>query len=145
MITYKELASHVQEVSGVQTRMLLTNWVGKLLEAVAREVKEAGEPPLTSLCVRQDGTIGPGYTHAPKSVDDEVDDDLELYAAKHRLLCYQRFASDVPAGGGTPTITPKVQQARARAQKMRRVETVRPLCPNCFTELPMTGTCNYCR
>ncbi len=30
VITYLELSERVQEVSGVQTRTLLTNWIGKM-------------------------------------------------------------------------------------------------------------------
>src|SRR5690348_602832 len=59
-VTYLELSEHVQELSGIRTRMLLTNWIGKLLEQVAIRAKANGEPPITSLCVHQDGTIGPG-------------------------------------------------------------------------------------
>ena len=68
VITYKALAEMVQEQSGIRTRMLLANWIGGLLEAVAVQAKDAGEPPLTSLCVHQDGTIGEGYARAPKAV-----------------------------------------------------------------------------
>ena len=87
VIKYKQLGDHVQERSGIRTRMLLTNWIGKLLEEVARLARANGEPPLTSLCVHQDGTIGDGYARAPKSVADTAGEDIEIYAAKHRLLC----------------------------------------------------------
>ena len=77
--------------------MLLTNWIGKLLEEVARKAKANGEPPLTSLCVHQDGTIGPGYARAPKATTDDVAEDIEFYAAKYRLLCHQKYAYDLPS------------------------------------------------
>jgi hypothetical protein len=32
--TYLELSEHIQQVSGIRTRPLLTNWIGKLLEEV---------------------------------------------------------------------------------------------------------------
>src|SRR5699024_5299799 len=88
VVTYKELSEHVQERSGIRTRVLLTNWIGKLLEEVAVRAKANGEPPLTSLCVHQDGTIGPGYARAPRAVVDSPGEDIEYYAAEHRLLCY---------------------------------------------------------
>lgn len=114
VITYQELAERVQEHSGIGTRMLLPTWIGKLLEEVAIIAAARREPPLTSLCVRQDGTIGDGYERAPKHVTDEPGDDLELYAAQHRLLCYQQYADDLPADGGTPALTPAERERRAR-------------------------------
>ena len=75
LITYLELSEYVQSSSGIRTRVLLTNWIGKLLEAVAQLAKANGDPPLTSLCVHQDGTIGeaiptpqnPSGTHQGKT------------------------------------------------------------------------------
>lgn len=142
VITYLELSEHVQEVSGIRTRTLLTNWIGKLLEEVARRAKASHEPPLTSLCVHQDGTIGPGYARAPKSTDDEPGDDIEVYAAEHRLLCYRKYAEDLPADGGRPALT-RAESAR-RARKAAQVPARRPVCPRCFTELPAAGHCAYC-
>jgi hypothetical protein len=123
--------------------MLLTNWIGKLLEEVARLAKEGGEPPLTSLCVHQDGTIGDGYARAPKSTPDEPGQDIELYAAEHRLLCYRKFADDLPTDGGKAALTAAESQRRAR--KAAKVPARRPpVCPRCFTELPASGRCGYC-
>jgi hypothetical protein len=141
VITYRELGQHVQEHSGIQTRMLLTNWVGKLLEAVAVRAKANGDPPLTSLCVRQDGTNGTAYAQAPKSTTDEPGEDIELYAARHRLLCYQKFADDLPTGGGRPALTEAEQKRRARNQVDLPPP---PQCPQCHTQLPTSGTCDYC-
>jgi hypothetical protein len=64
VITYKELAALVQDASGITTKQRLDYWIGGLLESVALRSKELNEPPLTSLCVHQDGTIGPGYARA---------------------------------------------------------------------------------
>ena len=142
VITYRELSDHVQERSGIRTRVLLTNWIGKLLEEVAVLAKTNGEPPLTSLCVHQDGTIGPGYAKAPKSVVDEPGDDIEHYAAEHRLLCYRKYAEDLPGDGGRPTLTKA--EAERRARKTAKEPARRPECPTCFTTLPATGVCDYC-
>lgn len=141
-VTYLELSEHVQELSGIRTRMLLTNWIGKLLEQVAAHAKANGEPPLTSLCVHQDGTIGPGYAHAPKSVADTPGEDIEYYAAQHRLLCYQKYAADLPTDGGQPALTKA--EAQRRARKAAQGPTRRALCPVHFTELPASGRCDYC-
>lgn len=141
-VTYLELSERVQELSGIRTRMLLTNWIGKLLEQVAARAKANGEPPLTSLCVHQDGTIGQGYARAPKSVIDSPDEDIEFYAAQHRLLCYRKYATDLPPDGGEPTLTKAESERRAR--KAAQIPVRRAFCPVHFTELPASGRCDYC-
>lgn len=142
VVTYKELAESVQEASGIRTRSLLTNWIGNLLEQVAMRAKAELEPPITSLCVHQDGTIGPGYAHAPKSVDDDVLEDIELYAARHRLLCYQKYAEDLPPDGGQPTLTKTVAERRARS--LPKVEKPVVTCPVHNIAVPPSGVCDYC-
>lgn len=142
VVTYKELSEHVQERSGIRTRVLLTNWIGKLLEEVAVRAKANGEPPLTSLCVHQDGTIGPGYARAPRAVVDSPGEDIEYYAAEHRLLCYREYAVDLPDDGGRPALT-KAESAR-RARKVAQQPVSQPICPSCSTVLPATGRCDYC-
>jgi hypothetical protein len=92
--TYLDLTERVQEASGVRTRMLIGNWSGKLLERVARLAADTGEVPLTSLCVHQDGTIGPGYLRAPKSIPTDPATDVDDLAAQHRLLCYRKYAAE---------------------------------------------------
>lgn len=140
--TYLELTEHVQQVSGVRTRMLIGNWSGKLLERVAKLAADRGDVPLTSLCVHQDGTIGVGYLRAPKSVRVDSAADVDELAADHRLLCYRKYATDLPVDGGKPALTPKVAQARAK-----RAAHSRPapeLCPSHFIELSITGECSLC-
>jgi hypothetical protein len=136
------LTEHVQDVSDVRTRMLIGNWSGKLLERVAQLAADGGEVPLTSLCVHQDGTIGVGYLRAPKSVDVDPSADVDELAAAHRLLCYRKYATDLPPNGGQPALTPQLAEARAR-----RLATSRPsakLCPEHFMELSVTGVCSLC-
>ena len=142
VITYLELSERVQEVSGIRTRTLLTNWIGKLLEEAAQRAKTEGEPPVTSLCVHQDGTIGPGYARAPKSTADEPGEDIEYFAAEHRLMCYQKYANDLPNDGGEPALTRAEKDRRAR--RAAQIPVRRPVCPHCFTELPSSGNCDYC-
>lgn len=140
VVTYLELSEYVQQVSGIRTRVLLAHWIGELLGKVACLAKANGEPPLTSLCVHQDGTIGVGY--APRPTADESGDDIESYAAGHRLLCYRKYADDLPADGGEPALTKA--EHRRRAKKAAQDPVHRPICPNCFTELPASGHCSYC-
>ena len=142
VITYGELSERVQKLSGTRTRMLLANWIGQLLGQVAARAKTNNEPPLTSLCVHQDGTIGEGYAGAPKSVIDTPGEDIEYYAAQHRLLCYQKYAKDLPADGGRPALTKAETERRAR--KTAREPAQREICSIHFVELPASGHCDYC-
>jgi hypothetical protein len=137
-----ELADLVQQQSGIRTKMLIGNWSGKLLERVAQRAADSGEPPLTSLCVHQDGTIGEGYLPAPKSVSSDPEADVDDLAAQHRLLCYRKYAEDLPADGGVATVTPKVAAARAKRAAQRRPPA--RLCPHHFIELSTTGECSMC-
>ena len=141
--TYLELTEHVQQVSGVRTRMLIGNWSGKLLERVAQLAADKGEVPLTSLCVHQDGTIGVGYMRAPKSVDVDPAADVDELSADHRLLCYKKYAADLPADGGKPALTPTVAEARARRKVQSRPKG-QALPGRNFIELSSTGKCSLC-
>lgn len=143
LITYKELAAQVQDVSGATTTQRLDYWIGGLLEKVAGMCVTDGEPPLTSLCVHQDGTIGPGYARAPRSTDDDPHMDVDDLAAFHRLLCYRAYAADLPADGGVAALTPQVAAARARRRRSGP-EVARPKCPTHFMELSATGVCALC-
>lgn len=92
------------------------------------------------MCVRQDGTIGDGYATAPKSVADEPGDDIEFYAATHRLLCYRAYADDVPADGGEPAVTAQEAGRATKAQPAPKPA----ICPVHFVALPATGRCDDC-
>lgn len=141
-MTYLELTDVVQERSGIRTKMLIGNWSGKLLERVAQRAAHAGEPPLTSLCVHQDGTIGDGYTRAPKSVPSDDETDVDDLAAQHRLLCYRHYAVDLPADGGVPTLTPQVAVARSLQKKGPRKQP--EICQIHFMEKSAAGVCGQC-
>ncbi|MGM7667634.1 HNH endonuclease [Microbacterium sp. A93] len=115
VISYAGLRTVLHEETGLTTGMLMQNWIGGVLEIAAQRAADANEPPLTSLCVRGDGTIGDGYMRAPKAVTPSSTSDVEQLAAEHRLLCYAAFATDMPADGGTPMLPPEVA-LRRRAQ-----------------------------
>lgn len=139
--TYKEITEHVQTRSGIRTNMLISNWSGTLLERVAAASAKSGEPPLTSLCVHQDGTIGEGYAQAPKSVPHDPSLPVDELAALHRLWCYQRYAQDLPPDGGAPTLTPPLQ-AKQRAAMASEKEP--DICPIHFMARSGTGVCDEC-
>lgn len=140
--TYLELTELVQERSGIRTKMLIGNWSGKLLEQVAQRSADAGEPPLTSLCVHQDGTIGDGYFRAPKSVPSDPTADVDDLAAQHRLLCYQQYADDLPSDGGVPTPTPQIAKKRVKQTKSQPKRG--DICQVHFMEKSATGECVQC-
>lgn len=143
-VTYQELADAIQDRSGVRTRNLLQNWIGKTLSRVGAECAERGEPLLSALCVSVNGTVGEGFAKALRMTYGVAPDDLELHAAEERLRCYQYFgAVDLPADGGIATLAPSVVTARAKAQRRdrsRRRELV-TTCGECFQVQSLTGTC----
>jgi hypothetical protein len=122
-ISYKDLALHVQDATGVETNQLIMNWIGPVLEIAAQRAADAEEPPLTSLCIHADGSIGDGYKRAPKFAPESATSDVEDIAEKHRLLCYQRYATDLPEGGGRPTPTPQIA-IRRRSSPVSDDDTV---------------------
>lgn len=147
-ITYKELSEEVQAASGIRTRRLLQYWIGDVLGTVSHDCNESGEPLLSALCVRSDGSVGPGYAIAvAENLGGDQPDDLDMHAAEERLRCYRYFGADLPLDGGTPALTKQVAAARLRAR--RRVsaplaDESRPICPNCFLMLPVSGQCDNC-
>jgi hypothetical protein len=79
---------------------------------------------------------------APKSVDVDPAADVDEISADHRLLCYKKYATDLPADGGKPALTPKLAKARARRKAQSRAEA--KLCADHFIELSSTGECSLC-
>lgn len=111
-ITYADLRTRLYATTGISTDMLMQNWIGQVLELAAERAAVAQEPPLTSLCVRGDGTIGEGYVRAPRFASDSTTTDVEHLAAEDRLLCYRFFGAPMTGGDGVPTLTPEVQLKR---------------------------------
>ena len=143
-IRYEELATEIQGSTGVFTRMLLPNWIGKVLEAVAFDCHRRGEPLLTALCVHADGTVGAGYAHAVRDTKGSSPEDVEMHAALERLECHKFFGAEIPQDGGNAALTNQELDRRARAR--RRAAPDRPLsiCPTCNLALPLTGQCDNC-
>lgn len=139
-VTYKQLAEEVQTRTGIRTRALMMHWIGAVLGAVAEDCAKRGEPALTALCVHQDGTVGAGYAAAVQALRGQAPTDPDEHAAQERLACYRYFGADLPADGGRATLTPQV----ARARRLKGETAPPPVCPRCFTQLPMTGRCDTC-
>lgn len=144
-IAYQDLGEQVQDRSGIRTRMLLMNWIGKVLGGVSRESHRRGQPMLSALCVHADGTIGDGYRHAVIENYGRASVDLEMHAAEERLRCHQFFGARLPPGGGVPALTPQVAAQRAaRTRRARSEQGRQPLCPTCNIALPASGLCDSC-
>ena len=46
VVTYLELSDHVQSKSGQRTTMLLMNWIGPMLDLIAKQAHRDGDAPL---------------------------------------------------------------------------------------------------
>ena len=147
-ITYAELAEEVQAGSGIRTRRLLQNWIKDVLSSVAATCHENDEPLLSALCVRADGSVGPGYAKSVVEIfGGDAPDDPDMHAAEERLACYRHFGAELPADGGTAALTPQLAAARKRVVVKKRpspAETSRPTCPTCHLMLPISGQCDNC-
>jgi hypothetical protein len=141
-LTYAELAEIVQEQSGIRTPSQVRHWIGRVLEATADECHRRGDPPLTSLCVDRDESVGSGYEHVLALKGVALPADLDHQAATDRLACYVLFAQNIPAHGGYAALTPKVAATRRRAARLNPAPG--RLCPSCNTVLPSSGQCDNC-
>jgi hypothetical protein len=144
VVTYKELSAAAMEQSGIHTRQLMHYWIGDVLGRVSAECESAHEPLLSSLAVNAEGSVGEGYAEGVLKARGTRPEDPDAHAAIERLECYRHFGANLPASGGTPTLTPRVKASRDRARRARYAEQVSPLCPKCHTEVPSTGICGYC-
>lgn len=144
-LTYQQMAEEVQRAAGITTGVPFRHWIGRVLGAIAAEQQRSrpDEPFLTALVVRADGTIGDGYAIPVEERDGTVPTDLEMHAAEERLRCYQYFGADLPTDGGKATLTREVATRRSNARKNSPPQP-RPVCPNCFLQLPVTGVCDNC-
>jgi hypothetical protein len=141
-VTYEDFAEELQAGTGIRTKMMLPNWIGKALGQVGLQARDCGEPLITSLVVHKDGTIGPGYAEVYRQRGLPVPEDLDQAAANDRLACCRFFGADIPAGA-VPTLTPQVAASRQR-RRQRSARPARATCPTCFRELPFSGICDIC-
>ena len=144
VVTYKELATQVQAITGIRTTQLAHYWIGDVLGRVSAECSGRDEPLLSSLCVNSHGSVGDGYAAAAAAAYGDLG-NVDDHAATERLACYRYFgAADLPGDGGTPALTTKLTAARTRDRKAKIAERPVSQCPTCHTALPATGVCDYC-
>ena len=141
----RDLAAELHKRSGITTTATTRSWIGDVLDLVARDCHRRGEPLLSALCVRADGTIGDAYGVAmADAYGSPAPADLELAAAEERLKCYRHFGAKVPPGGGHAVLSPQVAVRRRNTARRLREDTPLPVCPTCHLALPRTGQCDTC-
>ncbi|MFY0408956.1 hypothetical protein [Solicola sp. PLA-1-18] len=151
-----ELAKQVQARSGVRTRTPASMWLERILALLAHECHQRGEPLLTSLCTRTDGLALGVYAVTARPDGSPLVGDVEQHAAEQRLECYVRHGASLPSDGGVPDVhrgagvKSSARAARSKAAATvatpRRIEEARTgtVCPRCFTEMSLTGSCGVC-
>jgi hypothetical protein len=170
LVTYKQLATAVQESSAITTTLPMHQWIGDVLARVTDECQSRGEPLLSALCVSVQGSVGQGYADAVEAARGSRPDDPDDHASHERLECYRHWeATGLPRDGGTPLRTAHFKPVRkagtsrpttraaTRAPSPRKAPARKtaaaapaaepkpiPLCPTCFTQVPASGICDYC-
>lgn len=158
-VTYSDLAERIQEVAQIRTTMLLSNWIGRVLNVVLHYAADKGLPSVTSLVVSStDDEVSTGFDaaclrtrgHKPSSKQQR-----HQWAAEDRQDCYRFWASSAevtelghrdrprPAQMPRPAQAPRPKQT-PRLPSVGQEAVSRPVCPSCGTELPLTGRCDYC-
>ncbi len=124
LVTYKQLATAVQEASGITTSLPMHQWIGDVLLRVTEDCQSRGEPLLSALCVSVQGSVGQGYADAVEQVRGTRPTDPDDHAAHERLSCYRHWeATGLPRDGGTPLRTAHftpVRKAAARKPAVRK-------------------------
>lgn len=146
VVVYSDLADQVQRRSGMATRALQRNWIGKVLSDVVVRCHQEGLPPLTALVVhKSDGQVGVGYDEVLRVAGlDPIDDQAEReeHAASARLECYRRWCANVPADAA-PTLSDRMQEVASR-RRLPTVVRVGEMCKLCFLQKPTSGQCPQC-
>ena len=144
VVTYGELADHVQATTDVRTNQLIQHWIGDVLLRITRDCHHRDEPMLSALCVTQGGAVGGGYVGAVETVYGHVPEQPDDHAAEQRLLCHRYFGAELPPDGGRPAVTRQVQAQRDKQRATRQQVRRGVPCPSCGIEMPLSGHCSSC-
>jgi hypothetical protein len=148
LIDHTDLAAGVQQGTGIQASGNAHYWIGRVLGQVAAVNALKGEPPLTSLVVhRIHGTVGDDYDEVLRlagvpAIADPV--EREKHAAAARMECYRWGGATMPADGGHPALSPRLDQRITRERKRAREDAAPTVCSACFMAVPATGVCDNC-
>ncbi len=144
-ITYGELGEAVQYATGIYTRMLLGNWIGRVLGAVSADCHRRDEPMLSALCIREDHTIGPGLRRCRDRALRKGSSRLGTACSGGAIALLPPLRRRVASCGGSPVLPAKeVLRRRARQVQGRPAIAERRLCPTCNLQLPLSGQCDFC-
>ena len=125
LVTYRELSGLVQLRTGIRTNQLVHYWIGDVLGRVARVCADRGEPLLSALCVKEDGSVGASYAKNVIDVRGELVGDPDDHAADERLACYRAFGAVTRGRRQGRVGAPGRGRARARAHPGRDEAAVR--------------------
>ena len=88
-IKYQDLAEQVQINSGISTKNLTQNWIGR----VVLDCQDDESPILSSLVVNKDGLVSTGYSKAIEKYDPHYSGpNLQDHARLERQTCYRYFS-----------------------------------------------------
>lgn len=143
---YQALADEMVERSGISTRTLMPQWIGRPLWLIALACHQNGEPDLTSLVVGAKGhLVKDGHAAVYELRGEPAPADLQARAAAEREACHRHYRDNEPVGWHPDTVTYQPQPVRKRPPRRETREEIPPvLCTTCHTALPANGECYYC-
>jgi hypothetical protein len=145
LVQHKDIATGVQELTGIRTKQPTRQWIGGVLAEVSAESLRRGEPMLSALCVNPDESVFDGYAAIVGAATGTTPPDPDVHASHERLAVYRHFqAAGLPADGGSPVIPSKLSAARGRARKAAIAERPINKCPSCNLQTPASGICDTC-
>lgn len=145
LVQQKDIATGVQELTGIRTKQPARQWIGGVLAEVSAESLRRGEPMLSALCVNPDESVFDGYAAIVGAATGTPPRDADAHASHERLATYRHFeAAGLPAGGGSAMIPPKLAAARGRARNAAIAERPINKCPKCNLQTPANGICDTC-
>ena len=145
LVQQKDLATGVQELTGIRTKQPTRQWIGGVLAEVSAESLRRGEPMLSALCVNPDESVFDGFAAIVGAATGTTPPDADGHASHERLANYRHFeAAGLPPGGGSAMIPPKLGAARSRARNAAIAERPINKCPLCNLQTPANGICDTC-
>jgi hypothetical protein len=145
LVQQKDIATGVQELTGIRTKQPARQWIGGVLAEVSAESLRQGEPMLSALCVNPDESVFDGYAAIVDAATGTTPPDADVHASHERLASYRHFeAVGLPVGGGSAMIPPKLGAARERARKAAIAERPIKKCSSCNLQTPASGICDTC-
>lgn len=148
-LTYDQLAQRLFDNTGYRTRMMLGQWIGKVLGPVQAATLTEGKPPLSALVVRAGtGGVGDGYVNHEHPDGFASFAERQQAAARDRLTCYLTYCDHVPEDAAPQMtslfITKKTSLVQAERAPRSKPATAPRTCPTHHVVLPASGRCDYC-